>query len=153
MKQFSVEEVAQHNKAGDCWIVIDNKVFDVSNFLKEHPGGSKVVLKLAGKDATKEFKQLHAPDVLTKYAPQLCIGEIAVKSESKQKDSQVPKNTFGELVAYGDPNWYQGWNTTYYNDSHRRFREAMRAFVEKEIMPYTVIIFNLVSNSILARMG
>jgi cytochrome b involved in lipid metabolism len=48
MQQLSTEQVAQHNKAGDCWIIIDNKVFDVSSFLKEHPGGSKVVLKLAG---------------------------------------------------------------------------------------------------------
>lgn len=111
-------------------------MFDVSNFLKEHPGGSKVVLKLAGKDATKEFRQLHAPEVLTKYSPKLCIGELdngTGKKESKKgKDDKI----FGEMVAYGDPNWYQGWNTTYYNDSHVRFRKAMREFVEKEIMPY-----------------
>lgn len=48
MKQFSAEEVAKHNKAGDCWIIIESKVFDVSKFLSEHPGGSKVVLKVAG---------------------------------------------------------------------------------------------------------
>ncbi len=40
------------------------------------------------------------------------------------------------MVAYGDPNWYQGWNTPYYKDTHRRFRATVREFVEKEIMPY-----------------
>jgi cytochrome b involved in lipid metabolism len=75
-KTYTADEVAKHNKAGDCWIIIEGKVYDVSNFLKEHPGGQKVVLKLAGKDATKEFKNLHGPDVLPKYAPQLLIGEI-----------------------------------------------------------------------------
>src|SRR5438874_152100 len=32
---------------------------DVTPFLSQHPGGKKVVLKLAGKDATKEFKKFH----------------------------------------------------------------------------------------------
>jgi cytochrome b involved in lipid metabolism len=48
MKTFTAEEVAKHNKAGDCWIIIEGKVFDLSKFLSEHPGGSKVVLKVAG---------------------------------------------------------------------------------------------------------
>ena len=33
-------------------------------------------------------------------------------------------NVYGEMIPYGDPNWYQGWNSNYYNDSHRRFRFA-----------------------------
>jgi alkylation response protein AidB-like acyl-CoA dehydrogenase len=43
---------------------------------------------------------------------------------------------FGDMVPYGDPSWYQDWFSPYYNDSHRKFRAAMREFVEKEIMPY-----------------
>jgi cytochrome b involved in lipid metabolism len=82
MKTYALDEIAKHNKAGDCWIIIDNKVYDVSNFLKEHPGGQKVVLKLAGKDATKEFKNLHGPDVLPKYSPQLYIGDVATSASS-----------------------------------------------------------------------
>ena len=42
---------------------------------------------------------------------------------------------FGELVPYADPSWYQGWNSPYYNDSHRRFRAAMREIVEKDWKP------------------
>lgn len=45
--------------------------------MKEHPGGKKVLLKVAGKDATKEFKSLHSGGVLQKYAS-LCIGELNV---------------------------------------------------------------------------
>jgi alkylation response protein AidB-like acyl-CoA dehydrogenase len=32
---------------------------------------------------------------------------------------------------------YQDWNSPYYNDSHRRYRAAVREFVENEMMPYT----------------
>lgn len=47
------------------------------------------------------------------------------------------ENAFGEGVPFGDPCWYQDWNSPYYNDSHKRFRAAMRAFIDREIMPYT----------------
>jgi len=142
MKTFSVEEVAKHNKAGDCWLIIENKVYDVSSFLSEHPGGQKVVLKVAGMDATKQFNNLHGPDILPKWGPKLLIGEVAKPGSQtappKKQENVKPKtdNTFGEIVAFGDPNWYQGWNSLYYKDTHRKFRAAVREFVEKEIMPY-----------------
>jgi alkylation response protein AidB-like acyl-CoA dehydrogenase len=104
------------------------------------------ILTTIGKDATKEFKNLHSADVLIKYTPQLCIGEIGSGSSDKTEEKSVAKpdapqkkqnpNEFGELVAYGDPNWYQGWNSTYYNDSHRRFRAELRKFVDTEITPF-----------------
>lgn len=50
------------------------------------------------------------------------------------------------LFSYSDPNWYQDWHSPYYNDTHRRFRDALREFVEREIMPYHILnIHNLLS--------
>jgi len=40
-KMFTKEQVAQHNKPDDCWIIVHNKVYDVTKFLSEHPGGKK----------------------------------------------------------------------------------------------------------------
>jgi cytochrome b involved in lipid metabolism len=43
-KEFSVEEVAKHNKEGDLWIIVDSRVYDVSKFANLHPGGAAVLL-------------------------------------------------------------------------------------------------------------
>ncbi|KAH8889659.1 FMN-dependent dehydrogenase [Thozetella sp. PMI_491] len=60
-------EVAKHNTAQDCWVIIHGKAYDITEFLPEHPGGMKIILKYAGKDATEEFDPIHPPDTLDKY--------------------------------------------------------------------------------------
>lgn len=52
------EEIALHDKTDNCWIVINDKVYDPTNFLINHPGGPQAILNLAGKDATNEFKKV-----------------------------------------------------------------------------------------------
>lgn len=39
-KLLSTKEVSKHKTPDDCWIVVDNKVWDVTDFVEEHPGGS-----------------------------------------------------------------------------------------------------------------
>ena len=43
---------------------------------------------------------------------------------------------FGDLIPSGDPQWYQGFRSPHYKQSHYDFRAKVRAFVEKEIDPY-----------------
>ncbi|VBB83816.1 Putative Mitochondrial precursor of cytochrome b2 [Podospora comata] len=62
-------EVAKHKSADDCWVIVHGRAYDVTDFLPEHPGGSKIILKYAGKDATEEFDPIHPPDTLEKYLP------------------------------------------------------------------------------------
>lgn len=45
---MSVEEVQEHQSNGDLWLVIDGKVYDVSDFMDEHPGGSDILMDVAG---------------------------------------------------------------------------------------------------------
>lgn len=55
MPKYNWEEIAKHTEQEDCWIVISNKVIDVTSFLKSHPGGRWIILEYAGKDATQAF--------------------------------------------------------------------------------------------------
>lgn len=49
---FKWQEIQKHNKVGDCWIVLNNSVYDVSNFMKRHPGGERIIELYAGQYAT-----------------------------------------------------------------------------------------------------
>ncbi|WVQ98035.1 hypothetical protein IAU59_005157 [Kwoniella sp. CBS 9459] len=74
--EYTVEEVAKHNKEDDCWVIIDGEVLDVTNFLPDHPGGAKAILLYAGRDATEEFAMIHPPNAISKYAPDTVIGKV-----------------------------------------------------------------------------
>ncbi|KAJ3570785.1 hypothetical protein NPX13_g5611 [Xylaria arbuscula] len=67
MAPLSGPDVAKHSDKESCWVVIHGKAYDVTEFLPEHPGGMKIILKYAGKDATAEFDPIHPPDTLDKY--------------------------------------------------------------------------------------
>lgn len=37
---LSVQEIGKHNTSSDCWLVINGQVWDLTDFLEQHPGGS-----------------------------------------------------------------------------------------------------------------
>lgn len=58
-KYITTEELEKHNKEGDLWISIQGKVYNVTTWLKDHPGGDLPLLNLAGQDATDAFVAYH----------------------------------------------------------------------------------------------
>ncbi|WFD08209.1 4-hydroxysphinganine ceramide fatty acyl 2-hydroxylase [Malassezia vespertilionis] len=50
MSTFTRAEIAKHNKASDCWVTYKGRVYNITEFLEDHPGGEEVVLEYAGKD-------------------------------------------------------------------------------------------------------
>ncbi|GJN75946.1 flavocytochrome c [Purpureocillium lilacinum] len=75
-KEYTMEEVAKHNKKGDLWVVVKGVVMDLSNWLDEHPGGPNAIMNFMGRDATEEFEMLHDDEVIPKYAPEQVIGRV-----------------------------------------------------------------------------
>jgi predicted heme/steroid binding protein len=57
-KEFTLEEVAKHNKKDDLWIAVKGVVMDVSNWLDEHPGGPQALFSHMGRDASEGKKVL-----------------------------------------------------------------------------------------------
>lgn len=106
-KSYTPQEVAKHNKEKDMLIIVDDGVYDISEFVEEHPGGVKILKRVAGKDATKQFwyvfsdnevlekiywrfgsrrltirdRKYHNESVMKKYAPQLKVGTVKDKAK------------------------------------------------------------------------
>ncbi|MEI6528286.1 MAG: cytochrome b5-like heme/steroid binding domain-containing protein [bacterium] len=52
---LNAAEVAKHSTASDCWMIINAKVYDLSNYDINHPGGTYTIDSYCGKDATVAF--------------------------------------------------------------------------------------------------
>ncbi|RLN06670.1 hypothetical protein BBJ28_00018872 [Nothophytophthora sp. Chile5] len=85
-----MEEVSRHNTETDCWSVLDGKVYNMTPYLKFHPGGVADLLLSAGGDCTDLFNEKHAwvngHSMLEKcYIGQLDPESVAASSSSTSK--------------------------------------------------------------------
>ncbi|TPX35791.1 hypothetical protein SmJEL517_g01894 [Synchytrium microbalum] len=66
LRSISYQELAQHNTERDCWVSIHGTVWNLTSFLNEHPGGRRIIIKEAGRDATAAFIPFHPKDIAEK---------------------------------------------------------------------------------------
>lgn len=59
-RAITMAEVKQHRSKDDAWLVLKGKVYNVTPYLKFHPGGLDWIMKGAGLDATSLFNKYHA---------------------------------------------------------------------------------------------
>uniref|UniRef100_A0A7N0U8Z0 Cytochrome b5 heme-binding domain-containing protein n=1 Tax=Kalanchoe fedtschenkoi TaxID=63787 RepID=A0A7N0U8Z0_KALFE len=102
-KVYKLEEVASHNTPKDCWLVMFGKVYDVTEFMDDHPGGGEVLLTSTGKDATEDFEDVGhskaAREQLSKYR----IGDIDESSLPMKKSyAAPPPKQSGQNSSGGD---------------------------------------------------
>lgn len=63
LPEFTLSEVSEHWQSDDCWIVVFDRVYDVTDFVDEHPGGAFIMQEHFGRDATLVFRgSRHGPD-------------------------------------------------------------------------------------------
>jgi len=98
---FTMEEVAEHRFCENCWIVLYGQVINVSSFLKVHPGGEKVLMTMAGKDATSTFEKIHASSggwrLVSRWLPDGVIGTI------RGWDGPLPPQSAEDWVRFPGP--------------------------------------------------
>ncbi|KAK4250052.1 acyl-CoA dehydrogenase/oxidase [Corynascus novoguineensis] len=156
-KIFTQSDVASHNKPDSLWIVVDGDVYDLTKFQDDHPGGKKILQRVAGKDASKQFWKYHNEGILKKYQKQLQIGSLDTKPKpaaapapapAPKKAAPKPKaaaaptgeaealEPFGQQIPFADPSWYQGHHSPYFNETHAALRAEVREWIETEIEPH-----------------
>jgi len=69
LRNISADELQQHNTEDDCWVVIHGLVYDLTDFVDEHPAGPESITELAGKDGTEEFQAVHGVNILEDFDP------------------------------------------------------------------------------------
>uniref|UniRef100_A0A7S0ULC0 Cytochrome b5 heme-binding domain-containing protein n=1 Tax=Polytomella parva TaxID=51329 RepID=A0A7S0ULC0_9CHLO len=75
-KVYSLEEVKKHTTSKDCWFVVHGKVYDVTNFVEDHPGGYDAIICNTGKDATANFDEVGHSVSAKKFLQTMCIGKF-----------------------------------------------------------------------------
>lgn len=78
---YTVEEVAQHHSANDLWMIINGSVYNLTPYLKYHPGGHGSLLKFAGKDGSDNV-QFHSHEMLRLLNTYFYIGKLAGANDS-----------------------------------------------------------------------
>ncbi|XP_049867592.1 uncharacterized protein LOC126367857 [Pectinophora gossypiella] len=73
---ITLAEVGLHDSMNDCWVVIYDRVYDITNFFNEHPGGADIMLEYAGQDASTAFRSSGHSRIATKALDRFLIGEL-----------------------------------------------------------------------------
>jgi len=86
---YTVEEVAKHTTRDDIWLIIDDKVYDVSSYVDAHHGGD-AILNYPGMDNTKPFYGDQHGDSVFDLVQDYWIGMVK-KEKSQPSSSNVSK--------------------------------------------------------------
>ncbi|KAH7313835.1 hypothetical protein B0I35DRAFT_376305 [Stachybotrys elegans] len=74
--EYTSQEVAAHKTADDVWMTINGKVYNVSKYLENHPGGAEVLLEAAGTDATEPFDNAGHSEDAFEIMDEFCVGTL-----------------------------------------------------------------------------
>eukprot|EP01123_Difflugia_compressa_P008103 TRINITY_DN2327_c0_g1_i1.p1 TRINITY_DN2327_c0_g1~~TRINITY_DN2327_c0_g1_i1.p1 ORF type:complete len:156 (-),score=21.56 TRINITY_DN2327_c0_g1_i1:41-460(-) len=97
---FTRNEVGLHNTETDGWVIVDDKVYNITTWISYHPGGRRVLVELLGKDATVEFKtQPHSHNARDQLEL-LHIGYVAGKRRYVVYTPSPFPRVFGELGGW-----------------------------------------------------
>ena len=86
-KTLTLAEVATHDREEDCYLIIGNertggaKVYDVTKYLDEHPGGDAVLLELAGKYADDMFEDIGHSTNARQQLKEFLVGTLDATEE------------------------------------------------------------------------
>jgi cytochrome b involved in lipid metabolism len=107
MTTISLAELAQHNKKGDVWVAIHGSVYDITNFMDDHPGGEEVLLEQAGQDATEAFEDIGHSEEARETLRNLLVGRLegAPQVDTIQKNvlpsaKAIAQDTEGNAIRF-----------------------------------------------------
>ncbi|EDL75181.1 cytochrome b-5, isoform CRA_d [Rattus norvegicus] len=105
VKYYTLEEIQKHKDSKSTWVILHHKVYDLTKFLEEHPGGEEVLREQAGGDATENFEDVgHSTDA-RELSKTYIIGELHPDDRSK---IAKPSETLITTVE-SNSSWWTNW--------------------------------------------
>ncbi|XP_056220639.1 cytochrome b5 [Seriola aureovittata] len=105
VKYYRLSEIEEQNTFKSTWIIIHNKVYDVTKFLEEHPGGEEVLREQAGGNATESFEDVGHSSDAREMAADMVIGELHPDDRDKLAK---PEETLVTTLK-DDNSWWSNW--------------------------------------------
>ncbi|KAH8761746.1 cytochrome b5-like heme/steroid binding domain-containing protein, partial [Hyaloscypha finlandica] len=75
-REIALLEVYRHKTKNDLWLIVNGKVYDVTKFIVNHPGGEEVLLDTAGRDASNPFEDVGHSEEARNILQSLEIGTL-----------------------------------------------------------------------------
>ena len=103
--KLSISEVKKHNSRDDCWSIVSGKVYNLTSYVQQHPGGIELISSICGIDGSAAFSSQHGSsskpnNVLTG----LLLGSLGAEI-TKQKSTTIidpPKSNYGSKAEDED---------------------------------------------------
>ena len=90
---ISLADVATHSTTADCWIVVSGMVYNVTNYLIQHPGGAGQITPYCGQDATTAFQTKGGQGTHSTNASQILQGlYVGVVAENQAVQGNANAN-------------------------------------------------------------
>ncbi|KXG47578.1 Cytochrome b5 [Penicillium griseofulvum] len=110
LKEFDASEVATHKTKNDLFVIIHGKVYDITNYVRDHPGGADVLLDVAGTDATEAYEDVGHSEDANEILETYLVGTVKDAHEFVQRkvvrvikptssDKETPKKSSIVLKA------------------------------------------------------
>lgn len=99
-KQYFFSEISKHDMDNDLWFVYNRKVYDITSFVDEHPGGADTLMSVAGKDGTAEFDSVGHSAEAIELLEKFYVGEVHPDDVGNvPKASQISKSNFSGIAV------------------------------------------------------
>ncbi|KAI9091777.1 fatty acid desaturase-domain-containing protein [Phlyctochytrium arcticum] len=97
---YTQKEIDQRVAEGETLVIIKDRVYNLTKFLKHHPGGDLAIIHMNGRDATDAVLAYHPEEVIEKKMPHYCIGELApecrhtsaISADYRRLDAELKQN-------------------------------------------------------------
>ena len=99
MREITRGELATHNSENSVWMAIGGSVYDLTEFLSQHPGGKAIILRHSGKDATAVFRTYHPMSLLSILPDSAKVGSY--KHDGSGQLDVAPASSSQEIVPLG----------------------------------------------------